>query len=283
MIDEPERHELNIKRILVALDTSSHSLAALQAAVELAARFRAELEGLFVEDASLLRSADHAFSREIGLFSGRSRQIDRQGLERQIRAHGHWARRVFTSAGQQASIEQQFSVVRGEVAAEVLSRAAGSDVLILGRRSRSLILRGALGSTTRAVLTRVSRTALIVEEGSCVGPPFVVLYDGCRLAQKALKAALELVDEGDSVIVLLAATSTSEIGELKAEAKAVVQEAGAIASYRAMTHAGLTDIVRALEEEECGTVVMPGESSVLKSASLAELLDRLAVPALVVR
>lgn len=282
-MDESERQELAIKRILVALDTSSHSLAALQAAVELAARFHAELEGLFVEDADLLRSADHAFSREIGLYSGHIRRIDRRGLELQIRAHGHWARRIFTAAGRRARIVQHFTIVRGEVSAEVLSRAAQSDVLILGRRSRSLILRGALGSTTRAVLTQVTSTALIVDEGGCLGPPFVVLFDGSALAEKALGAALRLVSEADSVIVLLAGLDAPAVGELKSQARAIVEEQDAVVSYKALTRSGLEALAQTLEEEECGTLVVPAESTVLSGDSLAALLDRLQVPALVVR
>ncbi|MCB0182612.1 MAG: universal stress protein, partial [Caldilineaceae bacterium] len=42
------------ERILVALDASPHSLAALRAAAKLAATVHAELHGLFIEDDRLL-------------------------------------------------------------------------------------------------------------------------------------------------------------------------------------------------------------------------------------
>jgi K+-sensing histidine kinase KdpD len=45
-------NELTIKRILVALDASSHSNAALRMATELASQLDAELTGIFVEDKS---------------------------------------------------------------------------------------------------------------------------------------------------------------------------------------------------------------------------------------
>jgi nucleotide-binding universal stress UspA family protein len=47
-----------IRRILVALDASPHSFAALEAAAHLAAHLEAELFGLYVEDENLLRGAD---------------------------------------------------------------------------------------------------------------------------------------------------------------------------------------------------------------------------------
>jgi len=53
--DEP-----TIRRILVALDASRYSLAALEAAIELAAGLEAELQGIFVEDVSELRAAGEA-------------------------------------------------------------------------------------------------------------------------------------------------------------------------------------------------------------------------------
>ena len=46
-----------IRRILVALDSSPHSMAALETAVELAANLGARIIGLFVEEANLLRAA----------------------------------------------------------------------------------------------------------------------------------------------------------------------------------------------------------------------------------
>ncbi|MBK7177644.1 MAG: universal stress protein [Chloroflexi bacterium] len=56
---------MKIQRILVALDASPHSLAALEAAIDLAERLDAELQGLFVEDINLLRLAQLPFAREL--------------------------------------------------------------------------------------------------------------------------------------------------------------------------------------------------------------------------
>ena len=66
-----ERPVSLVRRILVAVDASHHSIAALEAAVELATRFQAELLGLYVEDINLLRLAQLPFGREVGTFSHR--------------------------------------------------------------------------------------------------------------------------------------------------------------------------------------------------------------------
>ncbi len=58
-----------IQRILLALDASPQSVAALDTATELAGRLGAELTGLFVEDTDLLRMAALPFAAEIGRLS----------------------------------------------------------------------------------------------------------------------------------------------------------------------------------------------------------------------
>ena len=52
-------------RILVALDASPYSHAAIEVATILAADLRAELQALFIEDIDLLRLAALPFTREV--------------------------------------------------------------------------------------------------------------------------------------------------------------------------------------------------------------------------
>ena len=57
------------KQILIALDASSQSLAALEAAVEIAPQRGAELLGVFVEDEDLLRITKHFFEKNAPIAS----------------------------------------------------------------------------------------------------------------------------------------------------------------------------------------------------------------------
>jgi nucleotide-binding universal stress UspA family protein len=61
---------LAFRRILVALDASVNSLAAIEQAATLAANLEAEQLGLFVEDINLLRIATLPFARQICFPSG---------------------------------------------------------------------------------------------------------------------------------------------------------------------------------------------------------------------
>src|SRR5512146_300494 len=97
-MSEPEE-EGAIRKILIAIDASPHSLAALQAAAEFAARVNAELSGLFVEDINLLRMAELSFVREVSHYSATVTQISREGLEQQLRAQETYARREVNNTG----------------------------------------------------------------------------------------------------------------------------------------------------------------------------------------
>jgi len=61
----PEPQDPGFLRILVALDATEDSLTSLDLATRLAAKLRAELEGLFVEDINLLRMADLPCTRVV--------------------------------------------------------------------------------------------------------------------------------------------------------------------------------------------------------------------------
>ena len=58
-----------VKRILIPIDSSSHSFAALQAAVFIAGHYDAVLKGVYVEDIVLLGLAEMPFPQEVGDYS----------------------------------------------------------------------------------------------------------------------------------------------------------------------------------------------------------------------
>jgi nucleotide-binding universal stress UspA family protein len=276
---------LTIERILVALDASPHSLAALEAAVDLAARFQAELSGLFVEDENLLRLAELPFVREIGIFTATRRRIDSEEMERQIRVQSRRVRRVFTLTTERAHVQRSFRVARGAVLSEVLSAAAEADVLVLGQAGWSLLQRGRLGSTVRGILPEQFGLALILKEGTCLGDPLAVVYDGSPVAERALIAAAALrrqPDKDRALIVLLLAEESQSAQTLQSQAASRLADRDAIAVYRSLTSANALWLADILQAEGCGMLVLPARSSALQDSVLVELLEHLDLPVLLV-
>ena len=70
-----------VGRVLILLDGSRLSLAALEAAAEIAAARNAEVLGIFVEEINLLRAAGYGFAQEVGGSSGLARPLETAALE----------------------------------------------------------------------------------------------------------------------------------------------------------------------------------------------------------
>jgi nucleotide-binding universal stress UspA family protein len=97
-----------IRRIVVALDDSADSRLVLEEAVALAARMKAELSGLFVEDTTLLNAAQLSLTRQVN-FSGQTVEaLDSQGLERVLRGQAEAIRRALGQAAQRHDLTWSF-------------------------------------------------------------------------------------------------------------------------------------------------------------------------------
>ncbi|MFN2227959.1 MAG: universal stress protein [Anaerolineae bacterium] len=287
MSSDSKRSE--IRRILVALDASPHSEAALEAAAELAHRAGAELLGLYVEDINLLRLAQLPFAQEVGQFTAIRRQLDVREVERQIRGQTVRVRRMLEVTTRRTRLRWSFEVTRGTVVGEVLRAASDVDALVLGRSGWSLVAPGRMGSTARAVLAPEAASpmpglCLIVPSGGCLGAPFMVIYDGSALAERALDIAAELMREDEQpLIVLLLAEHRERLEPLVAQVQAWLGERDLELRYVTLSAISVPDLVNTLHTERCGTLVLPSRSDVLDAEALQAVMDQVEVPILLVR
>mgnify|MGYP006208676469 CR=1 FL=1 len=80
----PEREEIVVRRIIACF--APGSAASPAAIARLAREMQAELLGLFIEDAELLRFAALPLAAEIGFPSAAHRKLDPASMERALRA-----------------------------------------------------------------------------------------------------------------------------------------------------------------------------------------------------
>jgi nucleotide-binding universal stress UspA family protein len=273
-----------IRRILVALDVSPHSMTALEAAADLAAGLKAELVGIFVEDINLLRLAQLPFAREVGIFSTSRRQLTTLEVERQLQAQARRARRALAIVAGRAQVPWSFRVARGVISSELLAAASEADLVILGKIGWSLTRARRLGSTARAVLSQATCLTLILQEGRHLGLPVLIVYDGSVVAHKALAAAARLVRGRNgflTVIVLAEGIETAQA--LQSEAAQWLRGHDLHASYRWLVGADLRRLAHMVEGERCGMLVLPSKSSRLQNEMFLGLLDEVDCPVLMVR
>ena len=272
-----------IRRILVALDASSQSLAAVEAAAELAAGIQAELLGLFVEDANLFRLAGLPFTRAVDSLSGALRQVDNRQIERQLRAQANRARQTLESAAQRSQVRWSFRVTRGMVSSEVMAAASEADLIVLGKSGWAPGARGHLGSTARTVLTQAPCLALALRAGGCVNRPVRVLYDESKAAGRALRVAVQLVRDSDAPLtVLVMAEDEISAEKLRTEAVERLEAQRVKAAFRTLAGIEATALTEAIRADGGGMLMLPAGNSLLEDASLQAVLNRMDCPVLVV-
>lgn len=211
--DEEEKAAGRTERILVALDASPTSAAALRAAAQLAAAMQVDLLGLFVEDDRLLRLCNTPFSREVGLYTAAVRPLESRVVERQLRVMAGEMRRQLARVATEMQVRWSFQVRRGGIEDELLTEAANALLLSLGRTS--WLARHGLGSTARSVVQRARRPLLLLGNRERLAYPLTLVYTDSSSAQRALALAIRLSQQAKQPLRVLLVTTPTALDAMK--------------------------------------------------------------------
>lgn len=262
-----------IRRILVALDASPHSMAALKAAAELAARLRADLLGLFVEDTALLDLAESPYAREILYPAATQAPLSRTSMESKLKALSERARKALATVAEESQVRWSFRIVRGEVTAEVMAAAADFDLLAMGKIGWSLGPQARMGSTAREAATSAIPVLLLPERALAPGARLLVRYDGSPAARLAVAAAAQLArPRTTGVTVLLAADTSERATELRDEVDAMMRGKSIQVRYRQIDLQDGENLLRAAQEEKPDVLILGSRDLLRDPATLETLL-----------
>jgi nucleotide-binding universal stress UspA family protein len=276
--------EPTIRRILVALDPSLHSLAALEAASELADTLKAELVGIFVEDINLLRLAGLPFAREVRYPSGADRPLDSPSMERALRIQAEQVRQTLAGVAGRHQIRWSFRVVRGQVAAELLTAAQEADLLALGKASWASTRRVRLGVTAREVVAQALHPVLLLQHGHAVCQPVQLVYDGSPAARRALTTATQLATVTGGHLTVMVATDAPEIAQrLQEEVDERLQAQQVEGHYRQFVNPSADELAQALHTAGGGTLIISADNPLLEGEGLLTLLDAIDCSVFLVR
>lgn len=271
-----------LRRVVVALDASPHSLAALQAAVDLAAARRLELVALFVEDVRLLQATALPFTREVGAFSGRLRPLDSAQTERRLRDMASRVQALVSAAAARAEVPWSFRVRRGDVAAEILASAEAGDLLSLGAAGWSPMRTRALGETAGRLLRLGSGPMLLARHGNRLTSPLLVLLEGAGWRQ-TLEVAVALAGEGTGAMVLAVAPGSAQAAR-EAEARAFLAERGLGSTpVRLLAGSGPAALRAVVRREHAGALLAPALAGAFRGEAGERLLATFDVPVILFR
>ena len=246
-----------IRRILVAIDATPDSWAALDAAAELAAEMEAEILGLFVEDINLLRLAESPYAREVAYPTASGAPLDRARMESQLRAHSARAEKAVAAAGTREEVRWSFRSIRGEVTAEIRAAAGEADLLAIGRSAWSIGLPARVSATALDLARSVTPLLLLSERGLSANARVIVHYDGSAGSQRALGVAMQLKrSQRNGMTVLLAAPDAEAASTLQEEVESSIRDAKLEVRYRRVGLSDQDDLLRALSAESPALFVL---------------------------
>lgn len=240
-------------RILVALDACSELTATLAESVAaMAARLDAELEGLFVEDAELLRAAELPFVREVSA-AGVERSFTAEGLRALNRDVSRNLEQLLARVADARKLRWQYRRAHGSRLATAYAASAQCDLFVPGRQVR----RHGQRQTPERVFHRIG----------------VIVSDSTQ-AKRALSVVRALAVNGHTREVLL----VSE-GQPPGDLVTALSAAGLRTYIQTTSLAEPASLLEAVRPHEPGLLIAP-RTLLAPSASA---LERLPLPLLLLR
>ena len=269
-----------VRRILVAIDASPGSGAAVRTTAWLAARLRAELVGLFVEDARLLTLVESPLAREVDTLTAGRHLPESESARRQLRLQGLRAREELRRFAERESVDWTFRVARGSVSAEIAEAAGEGDIVGLGSVGWSHRPQRVLGELASALLERRGGYTLLIKRKAEVGLPIVVLFDGSPEATRALRVSAQLAADDESQVTVCPLGVGEEaldraLEEVFAERGRVVLDQRLEAGDERRLRTGLLALAP-------GIALLPLAGEATNQEILLRLLDELDCPVLLV-
>jgi len=125
-----------IERVVVPLDAASEHRTAIETAARLAARAKAPLHGIFVEDEDLLRLASLPFARQFTLGAGAG-PLTTEQIELHLQVAAERARRELVAAASRHGVACSFEIVRG-ASESAFTGATQHDLVVAGALTRPI-------------------------------------------------------------------------------------------------------------------------------------------------
>ena len=274
---------MQFRRIVVAIDGTPTSLAALEATAELASAWGAEVVGLFVEDMNLLRMASLPFAREVGSHSGAHRAINPGQFEREFRSQADRARNTLWYIAERYRLTASFQTARGSVNAELLKAMSEADMLSMGKGGQSVAASLGLGTNAKAIAERTSGVVLLLSHVAHVSGPPAVVYDASDNGDRALAAAVELARIlGTAVMVLSPIEVELSKEEIEERARSKLTAPYPPLEFRRILVHNVMDLARNVRSSGANVAVVPTQSAYLPIEAIESLLSRFFGPVMLV-
>ena len=274
------------RRVVVAFDgAADEDVVAVEAAAAFAARLRADLLGLFIEDIDLARLAEHPGLATICARPAGGPRLGAEHLKTALKAQLARTRQAMEQAAERQRIRADFEVRRGRLISEILNTAAPADLVIIGWRGGPATSVVAPGTSATAVLAALSeasvRFVLVPRAAAGPGGPVLVAYDGSAAARDGLSAAAEIGGAEAGIEVVLLAHRLDAVEARQRDARQLLSEAGVGRGTFIHLRDGGGDLLRIARTRRAALTVVP--VGLLDAAGAKQIIERAPCSLLLVR
>lgn len=272
-----------VKRILVPLDHSNHSIAALQAAIKLARHYEAELKGVYVEDINLLKLAEMPFHQEVGQYTAIIREISADGLSRGIFVQSRWVVQKFRRLINQTDINADFVVLRGDVSETIDLESQKCDLVVIGKSGKNIMGKSRLGSTAKRMIQYHQIPLLLVEEDNQIGSPMILLFDNSPTGKIGLETARDLLEPHETLLILLNKDDPEGLSEAKAYLKQWTSIHHINISIEGFRTHYIQRFIQMIDRLKTGLFILPQHPEPINQAIVDVSLQMISLPVLLIR
>ena len=288
LIAQDELQVPEVYRILVALDATEDSLASLDLAIRMAAKLRAELEGLFIEDINLLRMAELPCTRVVSVAATSGEGMRLPSMERELRRRARVARDSLAMNAERYAVRWSFRTARGDMAKEVLLAAAEADIVVVGKSDHAYPQRLKLGATARTLSAHSPSAVLITNHHFLTAdysPPGAILvaYDDTDTGDRGLKLAARLALSERHPFTVLIPESKRAGQSLKNSAEALTAALGLQPRIRMVNRNEWSRLSEFVHAEHSELFILGCQNPLLRSKTTDKIVEKLEIPVLLIR
>ncbi|MGE5088553.1 MAG: hypothetical protein ACM3QY_05455 [Candidatus Levyibacteriota bacterium] len=245
--------------MLLATESSSDARFAVEAGIGLAAATGSCLEGVFIEDANLVRLARLPFAIETSTLTGTKRAFASEEVERALRVEAARVEELIARSATHARVAWSFQVMRGPLIAAV----------------------GAQRAELALIATNPSRL------GPAASPsalrPIAVLFDTSVAGWRGIEAASQLARSLRRALLLLIPMTGPIAPEQLAQEAAAWQHREGVAGSVVRIHGDTASMITALRTHRSALLTLPAPELGTLAFDLAQLLIELSCPLMIAR
>lgn len=263
--------------ILLLIDASPASRAALASAARLARHHNCDLIALFVEDEDLHASAGYPFTREVSALSGESRPFDREVLLTRLAQQRHQIEMLMASLDRQGRLGWRLDVVSGPVIDNMRQAALGAEWVVLGKAGWSASRGGRLGSTARQMVeTTRSRLLLLQEDAFAAQAAIVALVHHMGNCGPGIETArlLALATDRNVRLLLMPDVDPASLPALTSWQ----QQGGPQVTVERLADQGIETLRRALKVPLAAALVIDDRGASAIGLPMADLIAQIDMP-----